>query len=101
MAIPSVAVLLHVPVEVSRADHPAGDVLARGDRVDVLPGRRVGTDLEGAHLDRLGEGLFLRLVGGAGKLVAQLLELAIGGPAEPGFLAGAADRGVRKRVPDV
>src|SRR5512147_3351931 len=29
-------VLLYVPVDVPRSDHPAGDVLARGERVDVF-----------------------------------------------------------------
>src|SRR6185503_5116192 len=93
--------LLDVPVDVARADDPAANVLARGERVDVLAERRVGADLEGARLDRLGEALFLALVGGAREVVAQLLELRVGRPAEPRLLARGADRGVRERIPDV
>src|SRR2546422_4301963 len=80
------SVLLHIPVNVARPDDPAGHVLARGERIHVLAQRRMRADLEGARLDRLGERLLLRLLGRARKIVAQLLQLGVGRPAEPRFL---------------
>ena len=60
----------------------------------------MGADLEGARLNRLGERLLLRLLDGAREVVAQLLELGVGGPAEPGSVAGGAEGRVRQRMPD-
>src|SRR5688572_4562328 len=94
-------VLLDVPVNVASADHPSGDVLARGERVYVLAERRVRADLERAHLDRLGQRLLLAVVGLACELVAQLLDLGVARPAEPRLLAGSAERGVGERAPHV
>src|SRR5687767_11177896 len=94
-------ILLHIPVRVAAADHQAGDVLAHRIRIDVLAERRVRADLEGAHLDLLGDRFALGVVGLARELVAQLLDLLVAGPAEPGFLAGRAERGVGERAPHV
>src|SRR5439155_25909038 len=87
--------------EVARAGDEAGDVAPRGERIHIFAERRMRADLEGARLDLLGEHLFLRLFGRARELVAQLLELIVRRPAEPGLLAERADRRIGDRVPDV
>ena len=61
----------------------------------------MGADLEGAHLDLLGDRFTLSFVGLARELVAQLLDLRVARPAEPRLLAGGAERRVGERAPDV
>src|ERR1035437_6543387 len=92
---------LDVPVEVARPGHEAGDAFPNRGRIDVLPERGMGADLESARLDRFGHALFLGLIGGARKLVAQFLQLFVAAPAEPALVAQAVDRGVGERIPDV
>src|SRR5688572_533504 len=79
--------LLHVPIDIARADDPAGHVLARGEGVDVFAQGRVRADLERSRLDRLRKGLLLRFLRRAREVVAQLFEARVGRPAEPGLLA--------------
>src|SRR5437764_15414646 len=95
------SVLLNVPVEVARAGDEAGDVAPCRERLDVFAERRVRGDLECARLDAFCKSLLLSLVGLARKLIAQLLELRVGRPAEPRFLAERPDRRIGERIPDV
>src|ERR1017187_6954922 len=93
--------LLDIPVEVARSGHQAGDAFPYRGRTDLLPERGMGADLESARLDRLGQAFLLGIVGGAGELVAQLLQLLVAAPAEPALVAQAVDRGVDERIPGV
>src|SRR6185312_4181439 len=93
--------LLHVPEQVGRREDAALDVFSVGSLGLEHPGRDVGHGLERALLELHGE-LFAGVeVGRLDPRSAQLLDLVVLGPAEPGAVAVRPQSLVDRRVEHV
>src|SRR5882757_4943142 len=86
--------LLDIPEYRGRRGDKAADVLAGTDRLIVLAEIDVGDRLALAHLHGLGDLFLLGRVGGARKIVTQLLDSRIARPAERSLVAARVHEAV-------